>query len=103
MKYPAAALLLASLAVQANPHDLSRSAVPGPYSIYWPGASPSERKNPTEIGLLYTPELIATLARQLRGAVPARVSDAITRQTPIVVLWTIPPKAGEPPWPRPFS
>lgn len=102
MRYHAA-LLLASLAVQSSPHDVTRSAVSGPYSIYWPGASPSERKNPTEVGLLYTPELLATLARQLEGPVPARVSDAISQQTPIVVLWTIPPNAGEPPWPQPFS
>jgi hypothetical protein len=82
---------------------MARSATAGPYAIYWPGASPAERTNPTEVGLLYTPELLATLARQSRGAVPARVRAAIRQQTPIVVLWTIPPVAGDPPVDRPFS
>jgi hypothetical protein len=31
------------------------------------------------------------------------VSAAIREQTPIVVLWTIPPNGGEPPFERPFS
>ncbi len=75
----------------------------GLYSIYWPGASPADRENPTEVGLLYTPELLATLARRSGSSVPRRVSDAIRQQTPIVVLWAIPPIAGAPPPARPFS
>jgi hypothetical protein len=31
------------------------------------------------------------------------MSEAIRQQTPIVVLWTIPPNANSGPWPRPFS
>jgi hypothetical protein len=103
MKYTVAALLLGSLAIQATPSGIARSGPAGPYVIYWPGASPAERKNPTDVGLLYTPELLATLVRQSRGAIPARVSDAIRHQTPIVVLWAIPPIAGAPALERPFS
>lgn len=77
MKYTVAALLLGSLLIQANPSGIVHSAAAGPYVIYWPGASPAEQKNPTEVGLVYTPELLATLVRQPRVAVPARVSDAI--------------------------
>jgi hypothetical protein len=76
MRYAVAALGLASAIVQANRPDMARSATSGPYAIYWQGAGPAERTNPTEIGLLYTPELLATLVRESRGAVPARVRDA---------------------------
>jgi hypothetical protein len=103
MKYTVAAVLLGSLVVQTNRPDIAPSGAPGPYVVYWPGASPAERKNPTEIGLLYTPELLGTLVRKARGAVPSRVNDAIRQQTPIVVLWAIPPIAGTPPFERPFS
>jgi hypothetical protein len=35
--------------------------------------------------------------------VPARISEAVQQQTPIVVMWTIPPIADFEPWSRPFS
>ena len=75
----------------------------GPIVIYAPGESPADRKTPTQVGLLYTPELLTALAQQSPESVSARVRDAIHEQTPIVVLWTIPPIAGAPPLPRPFS
>lgn len=103
LTYAAVALLLAGLTFQAGPPGTSAHPRADPYVIYWPGAGISERKNPTEVGLLYTPEVLAALADRAPESVPQRVHDAIQQQTPIVVLWTIPPKAGDPPWPRPFS
>jgi hypothetical protein len=55
------------------------------------------------VGLLYTPEVLRALAARSPVPVSQRLDDAIRQQTPIVVLWTIPRKSGEPPWPRPFS
>jgi len=44
------------------------------------------------VGLLYTPEVLAKLAEgRAPDAVPKRISDAIRQQTPIVVMWILPP------------
>jgi hypothetical protein len=103
MKYIVAALV-GTLVAQGN---LLRAehfiASLGPYAIYLPGARPADRKIPTEVGLLYTPELLTALAGQSPDSVTLRVSEAIRQQTPIVVLWTIPPIAATPAFPRPFS
>ena len=62
------------------------------------------RRSRQKTGLLYTLELLANLiANQPPEAVPVLISDAVQQQTPIVVMWTIPPRADSPPWPRPFS
>jgi hypothetical protein len=103
MTYIVAALLLGALGIQANPPGAVGPAAIGPYVIYWPGAGPTDRNNPTEVGLLYPPEVLAALARRSPAPVSRRVDDAIRQQTPIVVLWIIPPIAGEPPVPHPFS
>jgi hypothetical protein len=99
-----AALLMAVWGLQAaNTPGVAGSPAIAPQVIYWFGASPAERKNPTEVGLLYTPEVLAALARRSPALVSQRVNDAIRQETAIVVLWTIPPIEGEPPVPRPFS
>lgn len=103
MTFVVAALVLGTLGIQSKPPSLAGSPAIAPQVIYWFGAGPAERKNPTEVGLLYTPEVLAALARTSPAFVSQRVNDAIRQQTAIVVLWTIPPIAGEPPWPRPFS
>jgi hypothetical protein len=95
------ALLLSHPTPQRQPGQASQSTAP--LVIYWPGAGPSDRKNPTEVGLLYTPELLQKLANQSPAAVTDRIRDAIRLQTPIVLLWTIPPSADSPPFPRPYS
>jgi hypothetical protein len=73
-----------------------------PQVIFWPQA-PGNTAPPTPVGLLYTPEVLAVLAGASPGSVSARLDQAIRQQTPVVVLWTIPPPANADPWPRPFS
>jgi hypothetical protein len=47
-------------------------------------------------GLLYRPELLAALsAGQPRENISVRILQAVEQQTPIVVMWTIPPGPGE--------
>ena len=103
MPWFVAALLFGAWGSQANTPGAAGSAALAPRVIYWFGAGPAERKHPTEVGLLYTPEVLAALARSSPAFVSERINDAIRHQTAIVVLWTIPPIAGEPPVPRPFS
>lgn len=99
MTYVLAALLQGGS--QSSPPSMAGSTAVAPQVIYWIGAGPAELK--TEIGLLYTPEVLAALARRSPSVVSERVNDAIRQQTAIVLLWTIPPIGGEPPVPRPFS
>jgi hypothetical protein len=73
-----------------------------PQTIFWPQA-PGNPNRPTPVGLLYTPEVLAALAAAAPESVSARIVQAIRQQTPLVVLWTIPPPANADPWPRPFS
>ena len=103
MPWFVAALLFGAWGSQANTPGAAGSAALAPRVIYWFGAGPAERKHPTEVGLLYTPEVLAALTRSSPAFVSERINDAIRHQTAIVVLWTIPPIAGEPPVPRPFS
>jgi hypothetical protein len=57
----------------------------------------------TEVGLLYTPDILSRLAAGHDNAdVPARVAEAIRRRRPIVVMWNFPPAHGEQAPPRPF-
>lgn len=103
MTYVVAALVLGTLGIQSKPPGLGGSPAIAPQVIYWFGAGPAEPNNPTEVGLLYTPEVLAALARSSPTFVSQRVNDAMRQHTAIVVLWTIPPIGGEPPVPRPFS
>ena len=73
-----------------------------PQAIFWPQPA-DNRSPPTLVGLLYTPEVLAVLAADSSASVSARIDRAIREQTPIVVLWTMPPPANSEPWPRPFS
>lgn len=94
------AALVGVLLVEAKALQQGTPPSSAPQVIYWPRVPD---KPPTPVGLLYTPEHLADLARQSPEAVSARIAEAISRQTPIVVLWTIPPNANSGPWPRPFS
>lgn len=72
-----------------------------PIVLYWPT---KQGEAGQRVGLLYTPELFANLiASQPPETASTLISDAVQQQTPIVVMWTIPPMADSPPLPRPFS
>jgi hypothetical protein len=73
-----------------------------PQVIFWPQRAGNPAP-PTPVGLLYTPEVLAALAAASPDAVSPRIARATQEQTPVVVLWTIPPPANADPWPRPFS
>jgi hypothetical protein len=98
-----AALLTATLAA---PPDVRLSGAQStgslkPIVLYWPTKQGDARQR---TGLLYTPELLAHLiAGQPPETVPTPISDAVQQETPIVVMWTIPPMADSPQWSRPFS
>ena len=94
------AALVGVLLAEAKALQHGTPPASAPQVIYWPRVPD---KPPTRVGLLYTPELLADLARRSPEAVSARIAEAISQQTPIVVLWTIPPNANSGPWPRPFS
>jgi hypothetical protein len=98
--------MLLSAAVAANVERVDTAgqqrAAARPQTIFWP-QPPGSPSPPTPVGLLYTPELLAALATRSAASVTARIEQAIREQTPIVVLWTIPPPANSEPWPRPFS
>jgi hypothetical protein len=82
------ALLLAGLPVEpTSVQSLTAPANSVPQVIYWP-RSPNQPLNP--VGLLYTPELLGEKARNASAPVSARIREAISKQTPIVVMWTIP-------------
>jgi hypothetical protein len=88
------------LGVASDRVDAQNQVAPDPYVIYHPNPLGTN----TAIGWLYTPELLTELARrQPPDAVSPRILDAIKRELAIVVMWTIPPTAGEEPWPRPFQ
>ena len=105
MRY-ACLLMLLSVAVVADvgPVDTAgqQGAAARPQTIFWPQA-PNNPNPPTPVGLLYTPEVLAVLAARSPASVTARIEQAIREQTPIVVLWAIPPTANSEPLPRPFS
>lgn len=73
-----------------------------PFVLYWPTKHGEAGQR---VGLLYTPEMLANLTASQAPETPppTLIIDAVRRQTPIVVMWTIPPMADSPPWPRPFS
>jgi hypothetical protein len=91
-------LLVGAIVGNADPVATARqrSGETRPQVIFWPQAS-------TPVGLLYTPEVLASLAAESPASVAARIYRAIREQTPIVVLWTFPASANSEPLPRPFS
>ena len=97
-------LLVGGIVANTNPvataGQVSRD--PRPQVIFWPQSS-DRPTPPTPVGLLYTPELLAVLAAESPASVSPRIDHAIRQQTPIVVMWTIPPTANSEPFPRPFS
>jgi hypothetical protein len=100
-----AALLSASLALPPDGRIQGAQSTGSlePIVLYWPTKQGDTRPR-QRTGLLYTPELLAHLvSTQPPETVPTLISDAVQQQTPIVVMWTIPPVGGGPPWPRPFS
>jgi len=55
------------------------------------------------VGLVYTPETLHRLVARHTGAtVSARITEAIRRRTPIVVMWSFPRRGENFSWPRPF-
>jgi hypothetical protein len=95
-------LLLGAIVAQVDTTGQRPSLDATPQAIFWP-QRPDNPRPPTPVGLLYTPEVLAALAANSPGAVSARIEQAIREQTPIVVLWTVPPHANSEPWPRPFA
>ena len=95
-------LLLGAIVAQVDTTGQRPRLDARPQAIFWP-QRPDNPSPPTPVGLLYTPEALAVLAANSPGAVSARIEQAIREQTPIVVLWTIPPHANSEPWPRPFA
>lgn len=77
-----------------------------PYVLLWPDSPenprPVERR--TEVGLVYTPEVLSALAaRRPADAVPPRIVHAIRDGTPIVVMWEFPEGPADRPRPhRPY-
>jgi hypothetical protein len=56
----------------------------------------------TVIGLVYSPELLASLgARQASESMNQRIAEAVRQETPIVIMWAvpIPPEVGPDPPP----
>jgi hypothetical protein len=100
------ALLVGVLLVQVSEGRVAEQfeGATAPYVIFWPQA-PESRHPPTAVGLLYTPSVLAVMARESPDSVSPRIDNAIREQTPLVVMWTIPPMAtaNREPWPRPFS
>jgi hypothetical protein len=63
------------------------------YVLRWPDspANPRPLERRTEVGLVYTPEVLAALsARHPADAVRPRIAQAIREGTPIVVMWEFP-------------
>jgi hypothetical protein len=99
------AALISAPMVETKGLQGGKSSTPAyaPYVLYWPQKAGDPRPRQS-VGLLYTPELLAALiSRHSTETVPARVSEAVQQQTPIVIMWTIPPNADSEPWARPFS
>jgi hypothetical protein len=76
-----------------------------PYVLLWPDSRaerPLERR--TEVGLVYTPEVLAALtARHPVEALAPRIIQAIREGTPIVVLWEFPTGKYDVPAQRPYE
>jgi len=89
---------LAVLVIGASIHAViaaQQQAGPGltPEVLYWRN-SDGKPNRPT--GLLYRPELLSALiAGRPREDIPVRILEAVEKQTPIVVMWTIPPGPEE--------
>lgn len=104
MKYACMlAVVLGALSVEAQVPP-SAGGTPSAYPIYWPRNPDTLRTRPQrEVGLLYTPELLAALAQRAPDSVTPRIATAIRDQTPIVVMWTFPPGLVLEGLTRPFS
>ena len=104
MRYACMFLLLVGAIGAAAPVQSTapRHSSVRPQVIFWP-QRPGNPAPPTPVGLLYTPEVLVALAAASPDAVSPRIARATQEQTPIVVLWTIPPSANAEPYPRPFS
>src|SRR5438105_1867121 len=104
MRYACVFGLLVGVIAAAAPVQSAAQRQSGgrPQVIFWP-QRPGNPAPPTPIGLMYTPEVLTVLAAASPDAVSPRIARAVQEQTPIVVLWTIPPPANAEPWPRPFS
>jgi hypothetical protein len=64
----------------------------------------ADHRSRKPLGLLYTPEILARLVEGgPAGSVPKRISDAISQQTPIVVMWSLPPSLFDRDEDRPAS
>jgi hypothetical protein len=104
MKYLCVLAALASAPLASPNRGTQHAQLTGslePIVLYWPAKHGDAGQR---VGLLYTPELLANLiANQPPETASTLVNDAVKQQTPIVVLWSIPPLAGSPPWQRPFS
>jgi hypothetical protein len=95
------ALLICGLIVEpVSVQSVPRANAASPQVIYWP-RSPNRSLNP--VGLLYTPEVLANKASNASTPVSTVIREAILQQTPIVVMWTIPPNPDFAPYPRPFK
>ena len=82
------AVLVASSWISAASQEPPRSHLSAEV-LYWRN---SEGKPLRATGLLYRPELLSALiAGRPRDAVPERILQAVENQTPILVMWTIPP------------
>jgi hypothetical protein len=81
-----APLLAGLYAEPTSVQSPAAQASASPQVISWP-TSPNQPLSP--VGLLYSPELLVEKARTASSPVSARIREAITRQTPIVVMWTI--------------
>ena len=90
--------LLAAILLSAIPYGVlaTQQQAEGelsPEVLFWRN---SDGKPNRATGLIYRPELLAALiAGQPREDIPVRILQAIEQQTPIVVMWTIPPGPEE--------
>jgi hypothetical protein len=82
------AALMSAPMVETKGLQGAESSTPAyaPYVLCWP-QKPGDPRPRQSVGLLYTPELLAALiAAHSPETVPARVSEAVQQQTPIVVI-----------------
>jgi hypothetical protein len=86
---PLITVALCGALVAQEPGDRSLS----PETLYWRNRDGTPNR---ATGLLYRPELLSVLiASRARDTVPERILRAVGEQTPIVVMWTIPPTLDE--------
>jgi hypothetical protein len=104
-----AALLAVALLVTVTAAPTAGTAPgphgPEPYVLLWPDTHQSPRpvERRTEVGLVYAPDVLATLvARRSQDAVAPRILEAIRERTPIVVMWEFPTAPAEPQAQRPY-